>query len=167
MNISLSEFLRPAGLPNRVHSPCLKVERNYKDLVNNKIIAIKSDFLEKLTHDSFIVQVERITDKYQTKLDKLLSVFEQTNFIDGNKITKQFKHDTDLEEVKIITDILHYTGTDPDEKKKIEIEQEAWRTINAMFEDKEKELLKVIGEKDKALDKMDRQLEELKRRLGE
>ena len=67
-----------------IDTPCLKVERNYKDLVNNKIINIKSSFVEKLTHESFIVQVERITDKYQTKLDKLLSVFEQTNFIDSN-----------------------------------------------------------------------------------
>ncbi len=164
-----------------IDTPCLKVERNYKDLVNNKIIEIRSSFVEKLTHESFIVQVERITDKYQTKLDKMLSVFEQTNFIDNDRITKQFKHATDLEEVKIITDILHYTGTDPDEKKKIEIEQEAWRTVNAMFEDKEKELLKVIDEnkkkidekqkvideKDNALAEMARQLEELKRRLGE
>ncbi len=171
-----------------IDTPCLKVERNYKDLVNNKIINIKSSFVEKLTHESFIVQVERITDKYQTKLDKLLSVFEQTNFIDSNKITKRFKHDTDLEEVKIMTDILHYTGTDPEEKKKIEIEQEAWRTVNAMFEDKEREFLKVIDEnkrvidenkkvidenkkvideKDNALAVMARQLEELKRRLGE
>ena len=171
-----------------IDTPCLKVERNYKDLVNNKIINIKSSFVEKLTHESFIVQVERITDKYQTKLDKLLSVFEQTNFIDSNKITKRFKHDTDLEEVKIMTDILHYTGTNPEEKKKIEIEQEAWRTVNAMFEDKEREFLKVIDEnkrvidenkkvidenkkvideKDNALAVMARQLEELKRRLGE
>ena len=171
-----------------IDTPCLKVERNYKDLVNNKIINIKSSFGEKLTHESFIVQVERITDKYQTKLDKLLSVFEQTNFIDSNKITKRFKHDTDLEEVKIMTDILHYTGTNPEEKKKIEIEQEAWRTVNAMFEDKEREFLKVIDEnkrvidenkkvidenkkvideKDNALAVMARQLEELKRRLGE
>ncbi|MEO7766812.1 MAG: hypothetical protein ABIS01_05270, partial [Ferruginibacter sp.] len=157
-----------------IDSPCLKVERNYKDLVTNRIIETKSDFVEKLTHDSFIVQVERITDKYQTKLDKLLSVFEQTNFIDSNKITKQFKHDTDLEEVKIITDILHYTGTDPDEKKKIEIEQEAWRTVNAMFDDKEKELLKVINEKEKELDETkkvidekDKELDEMARQLEE
>jgi len=135
-----------------IDTPCLKVERNYKDLVNNKIIEIRSSFVEKLTHESFIVQVERITDKYQSKLDKMLSVFEQTNFIDNTRITKQFKHATDLEEVKIITDILHYTGTDPDEKKKIDIEQEAWRTMNAMFEDKEKELLKVIDENKKKID---------------
>ena len=164
-----------------IDTACIKVQRNYKDLINNKIINTKSDFVEKLTHDSFIVQVDRITDRYQTKLDKLLSVFEQTNFIDSNKITKQYKHNTDIEEVKIITDILHHTGTDPDEKKKIEVEQEAWRTVNAMFEDKERELLKALSEKDKAISEKDKALSEkdvalskmaeemqaLRRRLGE
>jgi hypothetical protein len=48
-----------------IASDCLKVERNYKDLVNNTNIKTKSDFIEKLTHDSYIVQVERITNKYQ------------------------------------------------------------------------------------------------------
>jgi len=118
-----------------IETACLKVDRIYRDLVNRKVITARSDFAEKLTHDCFIVQVDRITDRYQTRLDKLLSIFEQTNFIDDAKITKEFKHETDLEEVKIITDILHYTGTDPVEKKKIEIEQEAWRTVDAYTDD--------------------------------
>ena len=127
-----------------ITTPCIKVERNYKDLINKITLSEKSDFVEKLTHDSYVVQVERITDRYSTKLDKLLSVFEQTNFVDDKKIIKEFKHDTELEEVKILTDILHYSGTDPEEKKKIETEQEAWRTVNAMFEKEKKELIKAL-----------------------
>jgi len=164
-----------------IDSACLKVERNYKDLISKNIINKKSDFVEKLTHDSFIVQVHRITDRYQTSLDQLLSVFEQNNFADDKKITKQFSHPTDNEDVKILTDILHHSGTNPEERKRIETEQEAWRTVNAMFEDKEKELLKklkdtekALDEKDKALDEKDkanaelvRQLEELKRKFNE
>jgi hypothetical protein len=164
-----------------IETPCIKVERNYKDLVNNKIIDKKSDFVEKLTHDSFIVQVDRITGNYSTKLDKLLSIFEQQHFIDDKKITKEFKHELDSEDIKLTTDILHFAGTNPEERKKIETEQEAWRTVNAMFEDKEKELMavidenkKVIDEKDKALDEnkkviddMAKELEELKRKLNE
>jgi hypothetical protein len=150
-----------------IPTACLKVERNYKDLINKTSIETKSDFVEKLTHDSFIVQVDRITDSYKTRLDKLLSVFEQTNFVDSNKITKEFMHETDIEEVKIITDILHHSGTNPKERKEIEDEQEAWRTVNAMFEDKEKELLKELSEKDKALDEKDKIIEELLRKLGE
>jgi hypothetical protein len=150
-----------------LETACIKVERNYKDLVNNKIIDKKSDFIEKLTHDSFIVQVDRITNNYSTKLDKLLSIFEQQHFIDDRKITKEFKHDLDTEEIKETTDILHFAGTNPEERKKIETEQEAWRTVNAMFEDKENELMAVIIEKDKALEKMAKELEELKRKLND
>lgn len=38
-----------------ITSPCIKVEKNYKDLIEKSIINKKSDFVEKLTHDSFIV----------------------------------------------------------------------------------------------------------------
>ena len=127
-----------------IETACLKVARNYKDLISKNIIDKKSDFVEKLTHDSYIVQVDRITNNYQTSLDKLLSVFEQNNFADDKKITKQFSHPTDTEDVKILTDILHHSGTNPEERKLIETEQEAWRTVNAMFEDKEKELIKKL-----------------------
>ncbi len=139
-------------------SPCLKVERNYKDLINKTIIETKSDFVEKLTHDSFIVQVERITDRYQTKLDKLLSLFEQKNFTDDKGITKEFNHEVDIEEIRLTTDILHYSGTNPIERKKIETEQEAWRTVNAMFEDKEKKYKKELAEKDKLIEELLRKL---------
>ena len=139
---------------------CLKVERNYKDLIEKTKLEMKSDFVEKLTHDSFIVQVDRITGSYKTRLDKLLSVFEQTNFVDSNKITKEFLHDADIEEVKIITEILHHSGTNPKERKEIENEQEAWRTVNAMFEDKEKELRKELSEKDNVIHEKDNVIHE-------
>ncbi len=151
-----------------IETACIKVERNYKDLVNKSIIIKKSDFVEKLTHDSFIVQVERITDRYQTRLDKLLSVFEQNNFVDDRKITKQFSHPTDNEDVKLLTDLLHHSGTNPEERQRIENEQEAWRTVNAMFDDKTKVLQKklhdteiVLEEKNKALEEKDKALEEM------
>lgn len=143
-----------------VETPCLKVERNYKDLINQTTLSQKCEFIEKLTHDSFIVQVNRITNRYQTRLDKLLSIFEQTNFVDDKKIIKQFNHPTDLEEIKEATNILNYTGTDPEEKKKIETEQEAWRTVNAMFENEKKEFLKLISEKNQALSEKDQALSE-------
>ena len=153
---------------------CIKVERKYRDLINKVTLETKSDFVEKLTHDSYVVQVERITDRYSTKLDKLLSVFEQTNFVDDFKIIKEFNHTADLEEVKIMTDILHHSGTDPKEKKKIETEQEAWRSINALFSDKEKKFLKElneknqeINEKNQEINEKDQEIAELKRMLDE
>lgn len=150
-----------------IETSCLKVERNYKDLINNRTIVSKSDFVEKLTHDSYVVQVERITDRYQTRLDKLLSVFEQTNFVDDNKIIKEFNHETDVEEMRIITDILHYSGTNPSEKKKIENEQEAIRTINAFFETEREDFIQALHEKDQALNEKDQALSEKDQALSD
>jgi hypothetical protein len=160
-----------------ISSPCIKVERNYRDLIDKKIIDERSDFVEKLTHDSFIVQVNRITDRFQTKLDKLLSVFEQTNFVDDNEIIKEYNHEVDIDELKIVTDILHYSGTNPSEKKKIENEQEAWRTFDALTgnlkQQVEEQIIalnekdKALSEKDKALSEKDNELLELKKQMEE
>lgn len=153
-----------------IDSPCLHVERNYKDLIKKEKINAKSDFVEKLTHDSYIVQVAKITNRYQTKLDKLLSVFEQTNFVDKNKIVKEFTHETDIDEVKIITEILHHSGTNPAEKKKIEIEQEAWRTVDAMTESLREKLenqIKLNDKKEKELSEKDKELNEKDKLIAE
>ncbi|MDX2302246.1 MAG: hypothetical protein NW226_05565 [Microscillaceae bacterium] len=146
-----------------IESPCIRVKRDYIDLIHKTTLTQKSDFVEKLTHDCFVVQVERITDRYQTRLDKLLSVFEQRNFTDDKEITKDFIHNPDIDELKTMTDILHYVGTDPQERKQIEIEQEARRTIDAMLEDYQKKL----AEKDKTLNEQQQTLNEQQQALNE
>lgn len=151
-------------------SPCLKVERNYKDLITKTIVETKSEFVEKLTHDSYIVQVERITGRYQTRLDKLLSIFEQTNFVDDKKIIKEFNHAVDIEEVKIATDILHHTGTNTKEKQQIEIEQEGIRTIDALTGNLRSKMLKYmkeLTETEKALTETNEALTEINEALAE
>jgi hypothetical protein len=178
-----------------VKLPCVYIERSYKDPINNEIIEAKSDFIEKLTHDSYVVQVDRITGGYSSKLEKLLSLFEQQHFVDDKKIIKEFRHELDNEEVKIATEILHHAGTDPESRKHIETEQEAWRTVNAMFDDKQKKFIKqlkeqkqvitekeqviteqhqllgqkdqVIHQKDQLLDELLKEMEILKQKLGE
>ncbi|MDR1937700.1 MAG: hypothetical protein LBQ73_04260 [Tannerellaceae bacterium] len=152
-----------------IETPCIKVDRQYYDLINNTVITRKNHFVESLTHDCFIVQANRITDRYQTRLDKLLSIFEQTHFTDEKRIVKQYEHEPDEEEVRLMTDILHHSGTDPEERKLIEIEQEAWRTINEMMADMADEVEKVtkaLEEKDKVIEEKDKEIEALKQRLN-
>jgi hypothetical protein len=113
------------------------------------------------------VQIDRITGRYQTRLDKLLSVFEQTNFVENSKIIKEFNHETDVEEMRIITDILHHSGTNPSEKKKIENEQEAIRTINAFFETERENFIQALSEKDQELSEKDQAMEQMKKEMAE
>lgn len=152
---------------HNIKSACVKVRRRYHDLINNKIIDEKNEFIEKLTHDSFVVQVKRITGKYKSKLDKLLSVFEQNNFVDDRGVVKNFNHETDIEEVKIMTDILHHTGTNPAERKQIEDEQEAWRTIDEYTEGKLKSIKAEVKVKDKIIKETKKELKETKTDLKE
>ena len=124
-----------------------------------------------------MVQLQRIQHKYQTRLDKLLSIFEQKGFYDESKIVKSYNHQVDEEEIKNITDVLHYLGTEPAEKKQIENEIEAWRTFDALtggIKEKAFELQqkvnnqeKLIEEKAKDIEEKDKLIEELKRKLGE
>jgi DNA repair exonuclease SbcCD ATPase subunit len=151
----------------KIETACIKVERNYRDLINKTVITHKSRFIECLSHDSFVVQTGRITDRYQTRLDKLLSVFEQAYFTDDTRVVKQYKHEPDEEDVKLITDILHYNGTEPEERKLIEIEQEAWRTYNDSFAERRRELDEKIEERDKKIEEKDKEIEEQDKALKE
>lgn len=164
-----------------INTPCLKVERSYVDKTNKIILNTKSDFIEKLTHDSYVVQIDRITTNYQTKLDKLLSIFEQTNFVDDSKIIKEYFYEVDTEEIKITTDILHFSCTNPTERKKIETEVEAWRTFDALTGNiKEKytqELLlkdllinkkeQVISEKEQEISQKEQEISQKKQEISQ
>lgn len=151
----------------KIETACVYVERQYRDMINDSILTEKSEFIERLTHDSYVVQVMRLTGKYKSKLDKLLSVFEQKNFIGDTETVKEYHYEPEDEDVKTMTDILHKTGTDPARRKEIETEQEAWRSVKAMFADKEKSFMKALIEKDKALSEKDKALEEQRKLIEE
>ena len=58
--------------------PVVRVKRKYLDGATGKELNVKSEFIESLTHDSVIVQVEAIKrKKRKNELEKALSVFEQ------------------------------------------------------------------------------------------
>ena len=150
-----------------IESAAVKVNRAYIDLLTQEVIQQKSDFIEKLTHDSYVVQMPRIQAKFQTRLEKLLSVFEQNYFVDEQGIIKEYHHAIDDESIKNMIEILHHAGTDPQQKKKIEAEQEAYRVLDLAVREKTEELKGLIQEKDKALEEKDKALEEQRRILEE
>jgi hypothetical protein len=62
--------------------------------------------------------------------------------------------------MKLITEILHEMGVDPDESERIEEEEESLRYIDDYINDAQAPLKKALKEKDK-------EIEELKRLLRE
>jgi hypothetical protein len=159
-----------------INSPCVKVARNYIDLMTHKQIDAKTPFMEKLTHDSYVIQVKRIAiTHYRTKLEQLLSFFEQSNFTyEHSEVLKLYRQTDDNEDIHLITSILSEMGADPEERKKIEIEAEALRTIDELFgrtmraqAKVNEEQAKVIEEKDKTIEEKDKALEEKDKTIEE
>jgi len=106
-----------------IDTACLRIGRDYYDLIDEKEIKASANFVESLTHECYIVQTPRITGRLKTPLDKLLSVFEQANFTDQTGSDKSYKHPVDDENVKAMLDILHYLSTDPEARKELEDER--------------------------------------------
>jgi hypothetical protein len=118
-----------------IFSPCVKVERTYIDMVHGGPINSRCRFMEVLTHDSYVVQAGRITNRFQTRLDKLLSIFQQDYFYDEHKkILKYYPHNPGNDpEMQLLTKVLVEIGADPAERKQLEIENEAMRIFQARY----------------------------------
>ncbi|MDR1583544.1 MAG: hypothetical protein LBS55_09880 [Prevotellaceae bacterium] len=171
----------------KITSPCFKAGcSQYIDLVDNEPIEEKSDFVENLTHDCYVIQAGRIKDvRYTTNLDKLLSIFEQKHFIvEHSEVRKEYYYQPDEENIEFITDILYEMGADPQKRKEIEDEEEALRIFNLRHgEDKKKieeltksveedkkiieEDKKIIEEKDKTIEEKDKTIEEKDKTIEE
>jgi hypothetical protein len=145
-----------------VDSPCVKVGRTYMDMRNRKPISAKSKFIELLTHDSYVIQTSRITDiRYTTNLDKLLSIFEQAYFTrKDSEVVKEYRYQPDDDNIDLITSVLYEMAADPEECKRIEVEEEALRIIDDLFGYKIRESASIIEEQVKSLEQKDKSLEE-------
>jgi hypothetical protein len=130
-------------------------------MVHGHAVDAKSPFVEKLTHDSYVIQAGRITDeRYGTKLNELLSLFEQAHFIrEDSEISKQYSYRSDDQEIRFITSILNEMVADPVEREEIEKEAEALRTIDALFGKTHRKQKRIIEEQEKALEEQAKALE--------
>jgi len=159
-----------------VDTPCLKVARQYIDMLNNSVLETKERFVELLTHDSYIIQAPRINiDKApQTRLENILSVFEQKHFVEKNKeVTINYKYPINDNAVKKMVDALHYIIADPEERKELNDEVE-WKSYEyhttgklVRQQDELAEKDRTIAEKDRELTEKDRELTEKDRELTE
>jgi len=144
------------GFPLSVDSPAFGNVPNYHDLLTNEKIVVRDRFVEHLTHSAYFVQTTRIKPSLNTKLDKLLSIFEQNNFIGDSKTTKDYSLEIDDPEVKAVIDVLQYVAADPQARKELEKERYYQETMDDAF-----------GERDKMLAEAVQREEETRRQLLE
>ena len=82
-------------LENFKDVPIIRVARQYINHATKEILKGKEYFIESLTHDSVIVQIQAIQNKkHRNKLEQVLSVFDQSKvhevMIDENKYPPEY-----------------------------------------------------------------------------
>jgi hypothetical protein len=156
----------------------LEVNRTYKDRLTGKEINYRNEFIESLTHDSFVIQIPAMKLTIKTKLEKILSVFEQ-NKLSEDKHIVYYDYPIDDSVQEKITRRLNYAASSEKLKREMDIEEEILlelETLERRIEDQEKLIEdkdkviedkdKVIEEKDKALAEKDKLIQELLTKLS-
>ncbi len=73
----------------------IKVNRRYIDVLTGKEIMERNEFIECLTHDSYVIQIPSLKLRMKTRLEQILSIFLQEKFIRDDYHLKDYPYTTD------------------------------------------------------------------------
>jgi len=156
------------GFDLAVNTPAFAACPELRDLRTNEKLEIYDDFVGHLTHKAYFVQAKRIKLNFSTKLDKLLSVFEQSNFISKDRTMKEFTFESNEPEIEEMLNVLHYVAVDEKTRKELDDELYYQRYVEQTFgEDRQKlvEQLEENKKQKKELQKQKEEIESLKKQL--
>ncbi len=72
----------------------IKVDRKYIDVLGKREIFERNDFIECLTHNSYVIQAPALGPDMKTGLEWVLSIFQQINFVSGDQhFVKSYTYD--------------------------------------------------------------------------
>jgi hypothetical protein len=156
----------------------IKVNRDYIDVLGGgKKIEERNIFIECLTHDSYVIQIPLLHVKMKTELERVLSVFQQENFIDNSFRLKRYEYEVSGKLLSLILQQLQKAAGDSELHKQIEEEENALHEFEAAqralmkdLERTKKEMAKMgeeLSRKDEELTKKDEELTKKNKELGE
>ncbi len=138
------------------------------------VTGMPDPFVDSLQHDSIIVQIPLLHGRVNNSLEKVLSLFDQTNVADNNKVLKvdedQYEGDNDME---YIVRRLQSAAADPDMRYQMNAEDEFFKELEdrdtAIMERDEqiKQQDEQIKWKDEQLNQKDEQLNQKDEQLNQ
>jgi hypothetical protein len=139
-----------------VDVPVLKVGRRYINAVTSEEVQAKHEFIDNLTHESYMIQIPRLKHNQQNRLEEVLEVFSQ-DYVTDNLHRIEFGKESKNPLVKKIVKRLSKAAGDEAIQRKMDaedmMERILRREINAERAKHEAELLQKDIEKQEAIDK--------------
>ncbi len=154
-------------------APVIEVARRYYDKTTGEEIFAREEFIESLTHDSYVIQIPCLRPEHATEIEQLLWIFDQHNAMSENVHILQITEEEYPEKYAALTRRLQRAIAEPDMKDIMDAEDEILEELQDLereIEQKE-ELLKekdqTLEENARALEDKDRTLEDKDRALEE
>ena len=118
-------------------SSIIGVNRIYKDMVTGKELTVRESFIESLTHDSYVIVIPNLAMKRRNDLEKLLSIFDQSNYVDSEHHILNIKEEDYPSKYGSLIRRLQSAIVEPEVRKQMEIED----GILSEFEDMQREIM--------------------------
>ena len=137
----------------------VKVQRSYIDAATQEELAHKEEFIESLTHDSYIIQIPRLRKKRRNDLEILLSIFDQSQQTSDSRHFLNLNEEAYPEKFRIVIRRLLKAAVEEDVCETMDLEDDILDELESLERavlKKEKiieEQGKILVEKDKALTK--------------
>ncbi len=161
ISIYILNYILDKDLPS-----VIKVDNRYIDLLTGNEVHKRVLFLEQLTHKSFFIQVPKLELKMQTKLERVLSVFEQKYFVE-DKRTKEYSYHTEDSLMEKIISKLNLLRNDKSVMEELAVEERAWQEFDQAVKTMREDLIEEIQNKEKEIQNKEKELEEKNRMIAE
>jgi hypothetical protein len=126
-------------------TPGILVNNQVIDATTKKEIPFKNEFVQLLTHPSYILQTTRLRPERLTKLEKFMAIFDQSKKTDNDYLL-QLDEDSDDVDVASITRYLNRGTLDEELLAQLELEED----VEEEFEKIEAQLAEALKQKEEA-----------------
>jgi hypothetical protein len=138
-------------------APVIQVKRHYYDVIDeHKEIKTTAEFIESLTHDSFVIQIPHLHKKIRNDLECLLSIFDQHNRTQDHHILN-VEQSSFPEKYQMIVRKLQRAIAEPEIREVMDVEDDFLEEL----QDKER----LIARKDQQIKDKDKELKDNKKEL--
>ncbi|MEM9887780.1 MAG: hypothetical protein AAF849_17935 [Bacteroidota bacterium] len=121
-----------------IKTSAIKVNRVYTDLITNEVLDVQTEFIEKLTHDCYVILIKKLPPDSRTELERILQVFNQVYIVDDRKFLEIDKDITEGNELlEMMLNRLKEAATDANLIESIYIEEEVEEEIDEHIREKE------------------------------
>ena len=139
--------------------PAIKVNREYMDAITGEKIRKESSFIEKLTHNAYVIQVPYLTQRRRNKLEALLSIFDQSHRQTDKYVLELKEHLP--KEFTLVENRLKAVTSDKGLRDKIALEEE----VEDLFESLERNYTGKLEEKDHVIEEKDQEIQKTKQQM--